>query len=310
MDIGQEGLRTLAAVLREGTFEAAADALHITPSAVSQRVKAAEHAVGRVLVRRTKPITATADGEVVARLARQWDLLTAEASAELLGTPGETSDSPPPLVHLPIAANADSLATWLLPVLTALHREHPVAVEVIRADETITGDLLRSGTVLGAITSRPTGMRGCVLVPLGELRYLPVATPEFARRWFPDGPTSESLAAAPMVYFDRDDHLQQAVLRMLSGEPVDPPGVYIPASIEYHRAVEAGIGWGSVPLPQIADALTGGRVVRIVDRHMDVPLYWEYWRLSSPLMSAFTDLIRREARSVLHHRNASEPPRH
>ncbi|MCZ4537646.1 LysR family transcriptional regulator, partial [Gordonia terrae] len=42
MDISQEGLRTLAAVLREGTFDAAATALHITPSAVSQRIKALE----------------------------------------------------------------------------------------------------------------------------------------------------------------------------------------------------------------------------------------------------------------------------
>lgn len=47
---GQDSLLTLAAVVREGTFDAAAEALHITPSAVSQRIKALEAQVGRVVV--------------------------------------------------------------------------------------------------------------------------------------------------------------------------------------------------------------------------------------------------------------------
>ncbi|GAA1481992.1 LysR family transcriptional regulator ArgP [Gordonia sinesedis] len=308
VDIGPDGLRTLAAVLREGTFEAAAEALHVTPSAVSQRVKAMEVAVGRVLVRRSKPVTATPDGEVLARLARQWELLTTEASSELIGAESlgvrsrgtrRADDLPAPRVHVPVAANADSLATWLLPVLATFHRDYPVAVEVLRADETITGRLLRSGDVVGAITSEPTGVRGCITVPLGSMRYLPVATPDFVERWLPSGPTTSALAAAPMVHFDRDDHLQQTVLRLLTDEPVDPPGVYIPASTEFYRAVEAGIGWGAVPRAQIEDALASGRLVRFVDRHIDVPLYWQYWRLSSPLVTALTELIRDGAGSAL-----------
>ena len=89
MELNQDNLVTLATVLREGTFDAAAAVLHITPSAVSQRIKALETSTGRILLRRTKPVTATADGEVLARLAKQWDLLTAEAGIELRGTPDE-----------------------------------------------------------------------------------------------------------------------------------------------------------------------------------------------------------------------------
>ena len=48
-------LGALAAVVREGSFEKAAAALGVTPSAVSQRVKALEERVGSVLVGRSQP---------------------------------------------------------------------------------------------------------------------------------------------------------------------------------------------------------------------------------------------------------------
>lgn len=292
MDLNSDGLLTLATVLREGTFEAAATALHITPSAVSQRVKALEQSVGRVLLRRTKPVRATRDGEVLVRLAEQWELLATEARMELIGADDTTPTlTDGPLIHLPIAANADSLATWLLPALARFHHAHPAAVEVIRDDESRNANYLRSGEVLGAISSVADLIRGCHLQPLGTMRYIPVATPQYLARWMPDGPTGAALARAPMVQYDRSDNLQRDVLRMLSPTPSDPPAVYIPASTEYHRAIEYGIGWGVAPRVQIADALEQGRLVAFTDRRVDVPLYWQYWKLASPLLAALTTTI-------------------
>ncbi|SDU73887.1 LysR family transcriptional regulator ArgP [Gordonia westfalica] len=301
MDISQEGLRTLAAVLREGTFDAAAASLHITPSAVSQRIKALESAVGRVVLRRTKPASATPDGEVLVRLARQWELLLAETRAEFVGEPGD-DDTPVtarPRVHLPIATNADSLATWLLPVLARFHRDHAVAVEVFRDDETRSSALLRSGDALAAVTSDPLAIRGCALQSLGSMRYLPVATPEFIDAWLSDGLDADALSRAPMVQFDRNDHIQLNMVAALAGRAVDPPAAYIPASTEYHRAVSLGIGWGAVPVVQIRDALDDGRVRLIADHHLDVPLYWQYWKLSSPLLQHLTEMVIAGAAEVL-----------
>ena len=284
LEFGQDSLLTLAAVVREGTFDAAAETLHITPSAVSQRIKALEAQVGRVVVRRTKPVTATADGQILVRLARQWELLTAEAHTELLGGSGDR-------IHLPIAANADSLATWLLPVLAELHRDHAVAVEVMRDDETRNTEFLRSGEVLGAITSVPADIRGCTVVSLGTMRYLPVATPEFVEQYFPDGADGQSLRRAPVIRFDRSDHLQFASIAAAVGGHIDPPTVYIPASVEFHRAVELGIGWGTVPSEQATPALAAGRLVRLPMEPVDVPLYWQYWKLSSPVLHSLTQLM-------------------
>ena len=64
-----EHLRALAAVVDEGTFEAAADRLHISPSAVSQRIKALENAEGRIMIRRGVPCSPTEPGAVLLRMA-------------------------------------------------------------------------------------------------------------------------------------------------------------------------------------------------------------------------------------------------
>ena len=79
MRFDREQLETLAAVLEAGTFDAAARRLRVTPSAVSQRVKAFERELGRVLVVRSKPVRATASGEALVRLARQLALLEHDA---------------------------------------------------------------------------------------------------------------------------------------------------------------------------------------------------------------------------------------
>ena len=293
MQITQEGLQTLAAVLSEGTFDAAAQSLHVTPSAVSQRIKALEAAVGRVVVRRTKPITATPDGEVLIRLARQWELLVDEARSELVGDgeSGATDDADRTRVRLTIATNADSLATWLLPALATAHRQLPIVVEVLRGDETRNGEFLKSGDAIGAITSDPIRLRGCTLTPLGAMRYLPVATTGFTDEYFPDGITPGATARAPMVMFDRDDHLQRRVLGMIADTPLEPPIAYIPASTEYRRAIELGIGWGAVPILQLPSNLSGAGLTRIGNRHIDIPLYWQYWTVSSPLVAALSEII-------------------
>ena len=81
MHIDSRQLAALAAVLREGSFEAAARALHVTPSAVSQRIKGLEERVGRVLVRRGSPCTATEAGQALQRHAQQLALLEAAVPA-------------------------------------------------------------------------------------------------------------------------------------------------------------------------------------------------------------------------------------
>ena len=198
MQLDLEQLRTLRAVVERGTLDGAAKALHVTPSAVSQRLKALETTAGRVLLVRSKPARPTPAGEAVVRLARQVELLASDTSAELAQAGA--------LPRLAVAVNADSLATWFLPAIAPLAGE--AAIELHREDEANTVRLLRTGTVVAAITYDAAPVAGCTVTALGIMRYCPMASKAFVRRWLPDGPTPEALAAAPMMIFDPDDALQ------------------------------------------------------------------------------------------------------
>lgn len=289
-------VRTLLAVVDEGTFDAAAAALHVTPSAVSQRVKALEQRTGRVLLMRTKPVRATESGEVVVRFARQLARLERDARAEL----GMADGMGP--VRLPIAVNADSLATWFLPALARVPQDPPVCLELHREDESHTTALLREGQVMAAVTSSPDPVAGCSVRMLGLVRYLPVASPAFAARYL-TGEPERDLREAPTIVFDRKDDLQDAFVRGLTGDPAigaGPVRHYIPTSEGFRDAVVAGLGWGLVPEQQSRPLVRAGQLVLLEPlRPMDVPLYWQQWRLDSPALSTVAEVIAAAARESL-----------
>ncbi|MEU9103172.1 LysR family transcriptional regulator ArgP [Streptomyces xanthophaeus] len=289
-------VRTLLAVVDEGTFDAAAAALHVTPSAVSQRVKALEQRTGRVLLMRTKPVRATESGQVVIRFARQLARLERDARAEL----GMADGMGP--VRLPIAVNADSLATWFLPALSRVPQDPPVCFELHREDESHTTALLREGQVMAAVTSSPDPVAGCTVRRLGLARYLPVASPAFAARHL-TGALAQDLQEVPTIVFDRKDDLQDAFVRALARRPrggAGPVRHHMPTSEGFRDAVVAGLGWGLVPEPQAAPLVRSGELVLLAPRRpMDVPLYWQQWKLDSPVLSAVADVIAAAAAKAL-----------
>lgn len=288
VDLAQ--LQALASVLDEGSFDAAAAALHLTPSAVSQRIKALERSAGQVLVRRGRPAAPTEAGETYLRLARQLTALVEEARREA----GEHAARP----TLPLAVNADSLATWVLPALAPLAES--VSLDLRREDQAHTTELLRSGTVMAAITSEAEPVQGCRSVRLGRMRYRPVASPSYVDRWFADGVDAASLARAPIVVFDRKDHLQDDYLRRVTRRRIDPPRHYVPSSADYAEAVRLGLGWGTLPRQQYADLEAAGDLV-VFDsvRHVDVTLYWQQWSLRTPALDAVAEAIRAAASTAL-----------
>jgi LysR family transcriptional regulator, chromosome initiation inhibitor len=282
-------------VVDEGTLDAAAAALHLTPSAVSQRLKALEQEVGRVLLLRTKPVRLTSSGEVVVRFARQLARLERDARAELgLAGSGE------PAV-LPIAVNADSLATWFLPALGRVPAELRTCFELHREDQDHTTTLLREGVVMAAVTSSPDPVQGCAVSRLGTMRYLPVASPAFVDRWLADGTLRQRLGTVPVVLFDRRDDLQDSFARRLTrGRDAGPLRHYVPSSEGFADAVTAGMGWGMLPTAQAQPRLRAGALVRLDPRRaIDVPLYWQQWKLDSPPLAATAQAVAAVAAEAL-----------
>jgi LysR family transcriptional regulator (chromosome initiation inhibitor) len=291
IDLSADLAATLAAVVDTGTMDAAARRLHITPSAVSQRIRALEERLGRVLLVRSKPARATVDGERVVRLARQYALLADDVLREL-GEAGEGESAA--AVSLPLAVNADSLSTWFVAALSRVAAVHDVVFDLHRDDQDFTAELLASGRVVAAVTSRAAPVAGCRVSPLGAMRYRAVATPALARDLERLGPEH-----ARVVDYDRRDELQTRWLRERGVDPASPPRSFVPGSHAFADAVRGGLGWGMLPDLQTEADLADGSLVLLPGSPVDVPLYWQQWNLTSALLDAVAAAVAEAARTAL-----------
>lgn len=229
------------------------------------------------------------------RMARQMTLLADDAEEALRSDAGSAGD-----VALPIVINGDSLNTWALHALSRVDSESRIRFEVHRADEAQSTALLRDGTVMAAVTSVAQPVQGCTTRRIGTMRYRPMASPDFRNRWFPDGPLVDALAQAPVVCFDRDDQLQDRYLRRRTRRKLRPPRHYIPVSADFATAISLGLGWGMLPPQQSGPYVARGDLVELdPDNTVDVALYWQQWKLHSPMLARLADTVAETAAAWL-----------
>ena len=290
-------LEALAAVVREGSFERAALALHLTPSAVSQRVKLLEQRIGQVLVVRATPCTATAAGLKLIGHVQAVGLLEQDLRAALPALAGET---PGPLT-LRVAVNADSLATWFVAAAAAFAETAPVLLDVSLDDEAHTARWLKSGDVIAAVTTLAAPVQGCSSVPLGRLRYRACASPAFVARYLAGGLTAGALSRAPCLTFNTKDRLQDQWIEQLQlGAPVAPPRHWLPSTQAFIDASRAGLGWGLNPAVLVQPLLDSGELVELRPGHgLSVPLHWQHPRLASASLARLTRAVVSAAQGVL-----------
>lgn len=290
--------RAVAMVVQTGSFERAAKALNVTPSAVSQRVKQLEERLGAVLVERGNPCTPTERGEWLCRHMEHVGMLEKELIEYLPGLvdPSEPAER----VTLNIATNADSLGTWFLPAVSAFTQATDYLVDMVIDDEDHTAEWLRRGRVLAAVTSLGKPVQGCRVVPLGALRYHATASPEFVRRHFPSGVTPDALARAPGVTFNQKDRLQHEWIRRTFGRTVVYPTHWLPSTRSFVEAALDGMGWGLNPDRLVRDHLVTGRLLELVPgAPHDVPLFWQVNRLAADRLGELTRNVVETARREL-----------
>ncbi|KWV31627.1 hypothetical protein AWV63_16745 [Micromonospora rifamycinica] len=200
---------------------------------------------------------------------------------------------PEPVVQ-PTATEAAmaTMITAIVPdLLVDLHTDH----------EAHTARLLRDGTVMAAVTTERVAVQGCRVLRLGAMRYRAVATPALHALWFADRPPAATFPVAPMVRFDRKDTLQHRFARTLTRRDVDPPTHVVPGTAGFARAIRLGLGWGLLPEAEARPDITAGRLVDLAaGHHLDVPLYWQCWRLESAALAALTAAVRVAAGTALH----------
>jgi len=285
-------LECLAAIVEEGGFERAAQRLNVTQSAVSQRLRALEAQVGSVLIVRSRPLRPTTAGQLLLKHTKQLRLLRADLERDLQelapSAPGGGREDE----RISIAVNADSIATWALEALQGLVRQR-LPLEIIADDQDFTQEWLRSGQVLGCVTTLGSALRGCKVLPLGAMRYVAVGSPDLANRYLPQGLTAHNFRDVPFIAFNRKDDLQaEFVARTFGLKRVALNQLFVPSSEGQVRAVAAGWGVSVVPELLARPLLAKGRLVDLAaGQALPVQLYWHCWNLESQVLDALTEAL-------------------
>ncbi len=297
MDFDYDSLTALAAVVREGGFEAAANALGVTQSAVSQRIKQLEERVGTLLVVRGRPCVPTDTGLQLCRHMEQVTLLQHELNGrirDLLRGP----ETHTPTIR--ISVNSDSLATWFPNVLNRATAELGVLFDVIPDDQEHTEHNLKSGDALAVLTTIEKPLQGCRRISLGAMEYMAVASPDFFRQHFDAAPTLAALARAPCVSFDRKDTLPEQWMVLCFGESTRPPSHMIPSNAAYLACCLGGTGWGLMPTETVLPHVEAGRLVEMVPaKRVQVSLHWQSSTQSSEIMRLLGEIVSDEALNFL-----------
>lgn len=287
-------LEAFAIVVQEGGFEKAASVLHLTQSAVSQRVRLLEERAGKILLSRSSPPQPTNAGLKFLKHYLQVKLLEDDLDEETGGKGvGPT--------RLSLGINADTLSSWFLPAIGALLRDGKLLIDLHVDDQEETYKLLRDGVVVGCISDRATPIQGCTVDYLGAMHYRLLARPEFISKWFSDGFTAENAEKAPAVMFTRKDMLHYKVLRRVFGPSVNVEAIhYVPSIEQFTQMISAGYAYGMVPDWQSEGLRSAGELLEVHGKaHDSVKLYWHCWNIDSNPLKTFSRQLISKAKSLL-----------
>ena len=288
-------LEAFSAVVEHGGFGPAAQTLSLTLPAVSVRIKALEDSLGQRLLVRGKRVRATAAGQALLAHVKQVQMMEADVLSGLkAGAAGDAG--PRAWQSLSVAINADSVASWFLPGVAPLLQRHRLLLDIVIDDQDHTHDALKSGEVMGCVSTLSKAMRGCVAEPLGAMRYRCVAAPALAQRCSTaTGKVSvHRLLSWPAVIFNRKDALQDAFLAQHFGlQQPNYPRHFVPAIDAFEAAIALGVGWGMVPEQQLVGRTDMEEV--LPGATVDVVLYWQHWARESASAQRLTQAVKAAA---------------
>lgn len=287
-------LEALVTTAETGHFGRAAAKLHITQSALSQRIATLEELVGERLMNRGEKVALTSSGTELVAHTRKVQALEEDLKLQ--------RSRPVAPRTLSIAANSDSVATWFLGALASANKEGRFLIRLIIDNESETFARMRAGEVFACVSSSSKRLPGCELMHLGRMRYRCLASKPFIRRYFARGFSREACLEAPSVCFDdHDARMHRDFLRSVFGSSFkDFPHHVIPSTQGFFEMIKRGQAYGLVSTLECAADLKKGTVQDVSPRHhAAIDLYWHHVRAEAVWESSLREAFAAEARKIL-----------
>jgi LysR family transcriptional regulator, chromosome initiation inhibitor len=289
--LNYQSLYALSTVIRTGSFESAARKLSITPSAVSQRIKQLEEAVGSALIKRGQPCTATASGMLLAQHAERVQFMEAELCSTLPAVRKKGSND---VRRFKVAINDDSLSTWFIDTVADFCIAKEIMLDVVIEDEDHSIELVRDGSVQAAISSQSKALTGWGATYLGKMQYVAVCSPSFSDRYFREGATEKAFSVAPQIAYTAKDRLQNIFVRKLMKACIEPPVHKVPHTPAYVSACLSGMAWGVCPLSLVNDLIINGKLIDFCPTvRFEMELYWHFWKIAVKWMADFGEHVEK-----------------
>ena len=198
MSVKLELYKVFKEVAEAGNITAAAQALFISQSAVSQSIKQLEAELHtRLFARNSRGVTLTAEGKMLYEYVRSAICLLETGEAKLSQTHKLQ------LGHLTIGASDTVASQFLLPYLDSFHRQYPaIRIQIVSGRSHKILSLLQSGKVDIAFASHPQEATSVETYPCFSTHQIFVAAADYPCD-FDHVYTLEEIAAFPLILLDR-----------------------------------------------------------------------------------------------------------
>lgn len=287
-------IAALAAVVETQSFQAAAQKLFVTQSAVSQRIKSLENFYGEPVLIRTLPLKPTQLGLILLGAHKRISLVE-ESVQEIL-----QSQSYSPIIS--IAISRDSLETWFIAIMDQLKKIQPIQLEIIADDQDFTLNYLQNGLVSACASTVAKNLSGCKSEFIGYFDYVMVASPQFKKKYFNNKKnTTTNLLNAPAVIFDHKDKLHANYLKHFFNLS-DATIRYhvIPSVAGFRHFALNGYAYALIPEIDIKKELKQEKLMNLFpDKIWQMPLYWHSWSVETKGYQSFNELVLKVARDSL-----------
>ena len=153
--------------------------------------------------------------------------------------------------------------------------EEKILLDLRVEDQEQTHILLKSGDVIGCISTKITPIQGCKHKYIGCMNYHMVAAPDFPKKCFPEGLSQANTKKAPAIIFNRKDDLHHMFLEQNLGmQQTNIPAHYIPSSERFSECMIEGLGYGLLPYQRSKPHIQTGQLMDLSPGHrLQVKLY-------------------------------------